>query len=72
MNIHQEMEAFYRVRNGEKQEAARRGVKIDGHFVARSTGSNVLYCPSCSAPVVDSMEGRQAHRERMPECKRKP
>jgi hypothetical protein len=61
----------YQVRRGKKAEERRRGQTIGGQCVAQSTGSQVLYCPVCYAPVVDSREGKEAHRERMPECRRK-
>lgn len=35
---------------------------------ATSSGRRTFLCPTCSAPVVDSEDGRKAHRARMPGC----
>jgi hypothetical protein len=34
-----------------------------------STGSAVIYCPTCQAAVVASEMGRKAHVQRMPKCR---
>jgi hypothetical protein len=69
MNIHQAMEAEYRVRRGKKLEDRRRGQHVGGQYVAQSTGASVYYCQGCGSPVVNSNEGRAAHVERMPACR---
>lgn len=33
-----------------------------------STAASVLYCPNCRAPVTNSVQGRQNHAMRKPEC----
>jgi hypothetical protein len=63
------MEIEYRVRRGAKAETKRLGSAI-ATVATRSTGSTLIYCSTCSAPVVDSLQGRAAHAERMPQCKR--
>lgn len=53
----------------DKAAAGKRGLIVHGHYLAKSSGTRVVFCPACKAPVVNSPEGRGGHFERMPECK---
>lgn len=46
--------------------------KLDRLTAARRFGKSsekIIYCPSCSAPVVDSGPGRLAHATRQARCR---
>jgi hypothetical protein len=57
----------FAVRNA---KAAARNFKADDTNVReRSTGNEVIFCPVCQCPVVDSRTGRERHAQIRPACR---
>jgi len=37
-------------------------------FIEKGTGTKLMYCAQCKAPVVDSDRARKVHAQRFPKC----
>jgi len=52
-------------------EFALNGIKREARRAAKGTtpAKRVIHCPGCGCPVVDSLQGRERHGKRAPNCK---